>query len=86
MNWLITGGSGFVGTYLLKELKLRPEKVVVYDRKKQQFPESENIVWEQGDVTNKDELLKVLEKHSIDGIIHLAFILLVRQISLRIIL
>jgi len=45
MNWLITGGSGFVGTYLIKELKLRPEKVVVYDRKKQTVPsDSENIV------------------------------------------
>ena len=48
MNWLITGGSGFIASYLLNELKSRPEKVVVFDKQsKPATYDKKNILWEQ---------------------------------------
>jgi nucleoside-diphosphate-sugar epimerase len=77
MNWLITGGSGFVGSYLLHELASRPEQLVVFDKQvRPAANDLKNVIWEQGDVTNKEELLRIVEKYNIEGIIHLAFILL----------
>ncbi|HYE83465.1 MAG TPA: NAD(P)-dependent oxidoreductase [Clostridia bacterium] len=77
MNWLVTGGSGFVGSYLLNELKSRPEQFVVFDKKARPADsDMKNIIWEQGDVTDREELQRIVGKYNIDGIIHLAFILL----------
>lgn len=57
MNIVVTGGSGFIGTYLIHELKRLKHKVKIYDkRKSKQYPELCVI----GDVRDKEKLIKEL--------------------------
>jgi threonine 3-dehydrogenase len=78
MAVLITGGGGFTGAYLTKELLNRGEKVVVFDLfLNESFKKitSENFVFVKGDVSNWPVVLNVVKDNKIDAIFHLAAIL-----------
>lgn len=67
MHIVILGGSGFVGTHLVKLLLLHSKKIVIGDIKKSEsFPE----IWEYCDIRKKEQLLKTCA--SADIIINLA--------------
>lgn len=73
MAILITGGSGLIGTYVVRELLNREEDIIVYDLKP---PADETgICFVNGTVTDKNRLLNILKKHAVDKIIHLAALL-----------
>jgi UDP-glucose 4-epimerase len=85
MTYLITGGAGFIGSHVVRDLVRGGEKVVVYDV----FPHrntlelvldrdeiDNNIKIVQGDVTDYAHLLKVLQENKIDTIIHLAAVMI----------
>lgn len=81
MRWLITGGSGFIGKYLLNALREdRDERqaFIVYDIKEcpNSINNDNNIIWVKGDVLDKDGIEKVIKKYNVKGIIHLAYVLL----------
>ncbi len=73
MAVLITGGSGLIGTNVIKELLTRGEEIIIYDLKPP--VEITEIRFIQGTITDKNNLLATCEKHAVDRIIHLAALL-----------
>jgi len=78
-NVLITGGSGFVGSYLSKLLLEHGDKVIDYDIKPWGEmmdwvinPYKKEIIYEQGGIENWPHLLNILSKYKVDKIVHLA--------------
>lgn len=76
---LITGGSGFIGTWLSRALIERGDKVVNFDL----YPRSRELAWlardiegqiafEQGDVAQLTQLIGVMRRHSPNKIAHVA--------------
>jgi len=62
MRVFVTGGTGFVGGHLLRELSSRGYDVVALRRASSPSTETpENVSWVTGDVTNRDSLNGALE-------------------------
>jgi UDP-glucose 4-epimerase len=80
MRVLITGGYGFIGAWIIKNLLARGDQVWVYDLKedprrlKPIMPESDvrKVAFVQGDVTHLVALQDAIAKHAISHVIHLA--------------
>jgi threonine 3-dehydrogenase len=73
MPKLITGGMGFIGTYLARALLKQGEQVVLFDVLKdspliQDIKKKVKIV--QGDLSSWAEVLEVVKQYKIDGIYH----------------
>lgn len=76
MRYLITGGSGYIGSRLTEELVSRDEteKVVVCDIRPPASLGDEGEFVEL-DVRDGDAVRDLLQRHEIDCLVHLAFIL-----------
>ena len=80
MRVLITGGYGFLGAWIIKNLLDQGDRVWVYDLKedprrlKPIMSEEEvgKVAFVQGDVTNQKGLQDAIAQHAISQIIHLA--------------
>lgn len=80
MSYLITGGSGCVGSYVIRDLLARGERIVNYDFSQQQHilrqvVSSEaltDLVSVTGDVTDLPHLARTVREHKVEAIIHLA--------------
>lgn len=80
MRVLLTGGYGFIGAWIIRNLLARGDEVWVYDLKEDPrrlrliLPESEvkKAVFVQGDVTDLKTLSDAITKHKISHVIHLA--------------
>lgn len=79
---LVTGGSGFIGSWVLRELLLRGHRAVVVDvqpafeRWQRIIGESaRDIIWADAALTDRDSLRAVIEKHDVTHLIHLAALL-----------
>nr|WP_319375374.1 NAD(P)-dependent oxidoreductase [uncultured Methanoregula sp.] len=77
MKAFVSGGAGFVGRYLIKELLKKGITPVVYDRididtQKKLFPKSCDIQFIQGDILNQSLLKKSME--GCDFVFHTAAI------------
>ncbi len=81
MKVLVTGGAGFIGSHVTKELLKRKHTVVVLDNLDPQVHggnaaashslfDPEKVSFLQGDVTNADDIKRALR--DVDGVIHLA--------------
>lgn len=79
---LVTGGSGFIGAWVLRELLARGARPVVFDL--QPAPERwrrvlgadvDKIVFEAGSLLNADRLRAVCVSHGVTRLIHLAALL-----------
>ena len=66
MKILVTGGSGTIGSYLLREFKRCGHSLSCYSRTK---PIEDHANWLEGDITNIDRLKAACKGH--DAIIHL---------------
>ena len=83
MNYLITGGIGFIGAYIAKLLIEQGDKVITYDVDPareildrimgQKLSSQATVI--QGDITDLPHLIHVAQEHKIDCIIHMASIL-----------
>ena len=73
MEVLVTGGAGFIGSHLLRQLQDK-DKVVVFDSlfsgSREHVPEGMELVI--GDVCNKEDLEKVFSAYHFDAVVHLA--------------
>lgn len=79
---LVTGGSGFIGTWVLRELLARGAQPVAFDL--QPAPErwqkilravAAGIQFEQGSLLDRERLQNVCDKHRVTHVIHLAALL-----------
>ncbi len=69
---LVTGAGGFVGKHLLNNLK-KDYEIVAVDHKNP-VAEEENITPQLCDISNKQDVLSLIQKHQPDIIFHLAAI------------
>jgi dTDP-glucose 4,6-dehydratase len=79
---LITGGAGFIGSHVVRRFVTRyPDYLVVNADKLTYAGNMENITdienepnyrFEKTDIVDKNAVLKLFEKYSFDGIVHLA--------------
>ena len=83
MNYLITGGTGFIGAYVAKLLAEEGGYVVAYDinpsrdllGKVLSKEESGRVEVVKGDITDLAHLLRVCKEHHVEKIIHMAGLL-----------
>ena len=67
MKVLVTGGSGVIGSYLLRELKRLGYSLSCYSRSR---PVQDHVDWLEGDIGRIDQLKAACEGH--DAVVHLA--------------
>ena len=82
MNILITGGAGFIGSNLVRYMvkKYPGYKIINLDKltyagnleNLKEVEKSSSHLFIKGDICDKDMVLGVFEKHSIDSVMHLA--------------
>ncbi|GAA5080628.1 UDP-glucose 4-epimerase GalE [Streptomyces similanensis] len=74
MNWLVTGGAGYIGAHVVRALTEGGENVVVYDDLSTgdagRVPEGVPLVI--GTVLDADLLERTLRDHDIAGVVHIA--------------
>src|SRR5258705_5674845 len=76
---LVSGGSGFIGSHLIRLLIERGDKAINFDLFPRRGPLAwmmhdyeKAIVYERGDVANLTQLIAVMRKHRPNKIAHLA--------------
>jgi len=75
MTTLVTGGSGFIGSYVIKTLQERGEGVVCFDilgppSQMSNVVDLGKMKFIQGDVRNVVDLFRVIKEEGIDRVIH----------------
>jgi len=77
MAKLVTGGSGFIGSYLVRELVRRSEEVVVFARSRggRIRDIEDRIKIAQGDISDWSQVMNAVKENHIDCIYHLAAML-----------
>ncbi len=79
---LVTGGSGFIGTWVLRELLNFGARAVAVDVQPapQRWPRvlgerANEVAWADASLTDRDSLQAVIDRHGVTHIIHLAALL-----------
>lgn len=80
MNVLITGGYGFIGAWIMRNLIRRGDQAFVYDLKEDTHrlklvvteEEAKQPVFVPGDVTDLENIKRAISEHGITHVIHLA--------------
>ena len=81
MRILLTGGTGFIGSHTAVEMAQNGHDIVILDN----YSNSDEsvldrlekiigkpVIFEEGDIRDYDRLYDVLQKHSIDAVVHFA--------------
>lgn len=85
MAYLVTGGTGFIGSRVVRDLVREGEQVVVYDwvperialeRMLDQKEIESSVKIVRGDVTDFAQIASVIRQYNIEKIVHLAALLL----------
>ena len=76
---LVTGGMGFVGTYLARQLLDEGEDVVLFDQKKNLLPAARDLEGKvkivNGDVSNWVHVVDAVKSNHVESIYHVAALL-----------
>ena len=74
MNILVTGGAGYIGSITVSALLAQGHSVVVLDDlstgHRAAVPEAAALV--EADIADKSEVLRSIERHSVDAVMHFA--------------
>ncbi len=73
MNILVTGGAGYIGSHVIKELAANKHKVIVLDnlvKGHRQAVAGGRFV--KGDLANCETLNQIMQEQQIEGVVHLA--------------
>ena len=74
MNWLVTGGAGYIGAHVVQALHAQGERAVVLDDlstgSRERVPD--DAVFVQGSILDEDVVRRALADNSVAGIIHIA--------------
>ena len=79
MKILVTGGAGFIGSYVTRQLLDKDHEVVVYDDLSRGFKKlvDQRATFIQGPVLDKNELTKALK--GVDAVVHMAAFIIVPE-------
>lgn len=74
MSWLVTGGAGYIGSHVVRELKAAGERVVVLDDLSSGSADRlpAGVPVEKGSVLDRERLVQVLRAHEVTGVVHIA--------------
>ncbi len=74
MNILVTGGAGYIGSFIVRRLKEAGHNPIIFDNFSCGHREAVEgfTVYEADLVKNPDKILEVLKEEKIDGVIHMA--------------
>lgn len=81
MKILITGGAGYIGSFLVKALVDRQDEVVVFDsleRGRKEAIDSRAVLF-QGDLKDKAALQKLFKENKFDAVMHFAGLIAVGE-------
>lgn len=74
MTILVTGGAGYIGSFMVRRLLEEGHTVVVLDSLEKGYRRvlPDTVIFEEGSLLNKDLLTKVFEKYAFDAVFHFA--------------
>lgn len=74
MAWLVTGGSGYIGSHVVRAFSEAGIEPVVIDSLTSGIREfvREGVAFVRGSILDGDLLGRIFEEHDIDGVVHLA--------------
>lgn len=81
MTTLVTGGNGWVPSFIVRQLARSGERVISYDLMEPDAPLAEllgedmaSVTFVAGDVTDRERMKAVAAEHDVDAVIHAAVI------------
>jgi UDP-glucose 4-epimerase len=72
MSVLVTGGTGFIGGYVVDRLRVGGESVVSYGRTPAAAPPPAEVIAVQGELLDVGRLSRAIVDHDVRGIVHAA--------------
>lgn len=74
MNWLITGGAGYIGSHVVAAASRAGINCVIIDDLSTGFTDRipDGVPFYQGDIADRDLLKRITTEHSLAGVLHLA--------------
>jgi UDP-glucose 4-epimerase len=70
---LVTGGAGYIGSHVVKELLRQSHKPIIFDNLQTGHRKaSKNVLFIEGDLSDQKKLAKAFQANSIDAVMHFA--------------
>ncbi len=83
MKILVTGGAGYIGSFMVKALLDKGDSVVVFDNLKRGDRKAvdSNALFIEGDILNKEDLVALFSNNDFDAVMHFAGLISVEESS-----